>query len=268
MNKTEIQWTDHTWNPVTGCDAVSVGCKNCYARVMAHRLKGMGKKKYQNEFEVTVHPECLDEIKPGGKRRMIFVNSMSDTFHEKVPDDFLAKMYNKIYDCPQHIFQILTKRPQRMYDWHTKSMYLANAPCPNLWLGVTAEDQQRADERIPILLDIPAAVRFVSLEPLLGPVKFDEWFHGAVTHLQHEDCYPAYNFGIDWVIVGCESGPKRRECKLEWVRDIVRQCQDAQVSVFVKQLQIDGKVSKNMDEWPDDLRVRQHPKEVDDESHN
>jgi protein gp37 len=177
---------------------------------------------------------------------MIFVNSISDTFHEKVPGIFVNAMYDTIMNCPQHTFQIITKRPNRMFEWHTKSILIKNNPLPNFWLGVTAEIQQFADERIPILLDIPAAVRFVSLEPLLEDI-----------YIMSSDFKK-----LDWVIVGCESGTKRRECKIEWIESIVDQCAEAGFPCFVKAVAINGRVSKNPDEWPASVRVRQWPGKI------
>ena len=224
---TKIEWTNRTWNPVTGCTAISPGCANCYARAMSHR--------FHWSFEVTCHPERLDIPLYWRKPRMIFVNSMSDTFHEKVPDDFKRKIFRIILDCPQHTFQVLTKRPEniaRIYDWGQN----------NLWLGVSAETQEWADRRIRELMKIPAAVRFVSFEPLLGPIN-------ARPYLER----------INWCIIGCESGPKRRECKIEWIESLVDQCREAGVPCFVKQVSINGRVSKNPDEWPESIRIREWP---------
>lgn len=234
MSETKIPWTNRTWNPVTGCTPVSAGCKNCYARTMARRLKAMGVEKYRNEFAVTCHPECLDEPLHWRKPRMVFVCSMGDLFHKDVPDEFIEETYSTMYESTQHTFQVLTKRPERMLDFHSKSMYLLNAPFENLWIGTSAENQPTFDDRIRHLLPIPAAVRFVSLEPLLSPI----------------DIPPSVLKQISWVIVGCESGPKRRPCRIEWIQSIVQQCDEAGVPVFVKQISINGRVSRNPAEWP------------------
>ncbi len=235
---TKIQWTDTTWNPVTGCTKVSPGCLNCYAEKMAKRLQAMGQPKYADGFKVKLHPDVFDKPLHWKKPRKIFVCSMSDLFHEDVPIAFIDCVIHTMAVCPQHKFQLLTKRPERM-----KFVLGGKGVLPNVWLGVTAEDQQRAHERIPPLHAAPAAVRFLSLEPLLGPI-----FLGS------------YLIGIDQVIVGGESGPNRRECKIEWVRDIVEQCRSAGVAVFVKQLHIDGKLVKDIEQFPEDLRIREFPK--------
>lgn len=216
---------------------------------------------------MTCHPERLDIPLHWKKPRMIFVNSMSDTFHDEVPCHFIEQIHHVIRDCPQHTFQVLTKRIETAAEFYR----VCGDPPPNLWLGVTAEDQQRADERIPILLNIPAAVRFVSLEPLLGPIEFDSvpdtrWADKSYINVLTGDVgnddigiFADYGAKLDWVIVGCESGPKRRECKIEWIESIVQQCAEADVPCFVKQVSINGRMSKNPDEWPEQIRVRQWP---------
>jgi len=227
---------------------------------MSKRLKAMGPKKYKNGFEVTLHPECLDEPLHWRKPCRIFVCSMSDLFHPEVPFEFIDKVYYRIYRGLRHTFQVLTKRPGRMLEyledetavqlrllklfpnWTPESRLTGRFPLPNLWLGVSVENQKAADERIPKLLQIPAAVRWVSLEPLLGKI---------VLSMVDE---------LDWVVIGAESGPNRRPCKLEWVRSIVAQCKAAGVPVFVKQLDIDGKVVKKIEQFPPDLKVREYPK--------
>ena len=239
-----IEWTDETWNPVTGCSKVSAGCKSCYAEKMAKRLQAMGQIKYKDGFKVTLHPNELDRPLHWKKPKKIFICSMSDLFHEDVPDGFIDKIPHTIRRCPQHIFQILTKRPERMYKRLKHIRFIMS----NLWLGVTAENQAMADKRIPLLLQTPATVRFVSAEPLLS-------------HIQDMSYYLDGDNKLDWIIIGCESGPNRRPCKLEWVRSLVDQGQNAGVSVFVKQLDIDGKVVKDWDNplFPDDLKIREFP---------
>ncbi|KKN53616.1 hypothetical protein LCGC14_0600470 [marine sediment metagenome] len=282
MSKTKISWSEYSWSPVIGCTKVSAGCANCYAERMAARLWRMGRGDYGSVLgiedykwngEIFCRKDFLDKPLHWRKPRRIFVCSMSDLFHEKVPWGFIEKVMATIEQCPQHTFQILTKRPQGMAEYFNslgKRFELSN--CLNLHLGVTCENQAMADERIPILLQIPCAVRFVSIEPMLGsvdleyikdfkrPNKFVEYeriysLSGRRSILGHEISSPK----LDQVIVGCESGPKRRPCKMEWVRDIVQQCDAANVKLFVKQLDLDGKVEHNIDNFPKDLQIRDLP---------
>ncbi len=186
MAKTRIEWAEVVWNPVSGCTPISEGCQNCYAKRMANRLRGRCGYPADDPFRVTLHPEKLEEPLKWKKPRRVFVCSMGDLFHEQVPDEYIAKVWEIMNNATQHTFLVLTKRPQRMKDFlarlgwyiHDRDGYPMEAvldeggkyTLKNVWLGVTAENQQRADERIPILLQIPAAVRFVSIEPMLGPV--------------------------------------------------------------------------------------------------
>jgi protein gp37 len=206
-----IEWTESTWNPVTGCSKVSAGCAHCYAERMAKRLQAMGNPRYQNAFNLTLHPDLLDLPRSWKAPRRIFVNSMSDLFHEQVPLDFLQRVVATINATPWHTYQILTKRAERMVQMSADISWPANA-----WLGVTIE---RADylHRIDLLRSVPAKVHFVSLEPLLGPLPGIELS------------------GIDWVILGGESGPGARPLAREWVRDVRDQCQAAGVPFFFKQ---------------------------------
>lgn len=216
---TNIEWTEKTWNPATGCDKISSGCKNCYAETMAVRLKKMGQKKYQNGFEYTEHPEALSLPTSWKKPCRVFVNSMSDLFHGKATKEFLDQVFNvMINEAPQHTYQILTKRPQYMgYYVRTMIAPLAEPKLPkNIWLGVSVEDSN-FKYRISILKRISAHVKFVSFEPLIGPV-------GNLNL-----------FGIDWAIIGGESGPNHRTVKKEWITDIIRQCKEQNVAVFFKQ---------------------------------
>ena len=245
---TSIEWTDQTWNPVTGCTKVSPGCAHCYAEGIANRLwKG-------RPFEdVQVHADRVGQPLRWRKPRRVFVNSMSDLFHEAVPFRFLDAVFHVMRSTPRHTYQVLTKRPERMRFY----MRDTRAPlAPNVWLGVSVENQRMADERIPLLLDTPAAVRFLSVEPLLGPVNLHPWLSG----------------GINWCIVGGESGPQARPCELPWIGAIVEQCKAAGVPVFVKQLgrrpQVQGEPACTWiadrkggrpDEWPPELRVREWP---------
>jgi protein gp37 len=249
----KIAWTDHTWNPIVGCSKVSPGCANCYAEKMAWRLQVMGQVKYQEVVDekgwtgsVAFCPKELEKPLHWKKTKRIFVCSMSDFFHPRNTADNMVRVMNVVRKCPKHTFQILTKRPEVAFensitlDWFK-----------NVWLGVTAENQEWADKRIPILLKIPAAVRFVSLEPLLGPVDLDKNIS------QH--CLIKPSAALDWFIVGCESGPKRRPCKLEWVRSVVNKCQSAGTPCFVKQIEIDGKVVHDIEKFPPDLQVQEYP---------
>lgn len=209
--KTHIEWTESTWNPVTGCSKVSAGCLNCYAERMAKRLKAMGSPRYVNGFTVRTHDDLLNLPRTWKFPRKIFVNSMSDLFHEKVPLEFIRKVFATMRACPQHTFQILTKRSARLVELSSQLDW-----APNVWMGVSVEDG-RVLKRIEDLQKVPSAVRFLSLEPLIGPV---------------EDM-PLR--GIDWVIVGGESGPRSRPVKIEWVRSIFKQCRKADAAFFFKQ---------------------------------
>lgn len=215
-----IEWTEVTWNPVTGCDRVAAGCDNCYALTLAKRLKAMGAAKYQQDgnpatsgpgFGVTLHRQALDQPRSWKTARVVFVNSMSDLFHAKVPLEFIQDIFDVIRETPQHTYQALTKRSLRMarladqLDWP-----------PNLWMGVSVEDAS-VTNRIEHLRRVPAAVRFLSCEPLIGPV-------GALDL-----------DGIDWVIAGGESGANHRPMDEEWVTDIRDQCVAAGVAFFFKQ---------------------------------
>jgi protein gp37 len=209
--RSKIEWTEMTWNPVTGCSKVSAGCKNCYAEKLAKRLKAMGIERYKNGFKVTLQPDLLDVPFHWREPRTVFVNSMSDLFHEKVPLSYIKKVFDTMAKCPEHTFQILTKRSQRL------SEVSPELPWPsNIWMGVSVENKQVL-ERIVDLKTVPAAVRFLSCEPLIGPLE----------DLPLE--------GIHWVIVGGESGPGARPMKREWVLSIHRQCRAAGVPFFFKQ---------------------------------
>lgn len=375
----KIEWTDATWNPVVGCTPVSPGCLNCYAATMARRLEGMGRLEYApREWwdppssnpdgsdakparlshvtriaevrngravftgDVRTVPERLGEPLRWRKPRRVFVNSMSDLFHEAVPDQFIRLVFAAMSWAGQHTYQVLTKRPERMAAWFAdpdndlsacQAEWTVNGPSdqtptgkhrigrrgstgsingtrrgvgdgnywplPNVWLGTSVENQACADWRIPHLLKCPAAVRFLSCEPLLGPLDLSAFFGGPYVGLPGERVHENYNFGIGWVIVGGESGPKSRPCRVEWIRSIVRQCKAAGVPCFVKQLGAhvmcrNDRVSDWMDqpggpslcdidtdgvrfqgdpvrvwmrnrkggdpsEWPEDLRVRELP---------
>jgi protein gp37 len=233
---TKISWTQETWNPVTGCTPISPGCQNCYARRMARRLRGRFGYDRRNPFKITSHEQDYERPFKWRKPRMIFVCSMGDLFHKDVPVGCQLGVYETITDdlAEHHTFQILTKRPQIMADFHQDEVV---GPLPNLWLGVSCENQEWGDKRIPILLQIPAAVRFVSIEPCLGPIDLRTITRtaGWIDVLNGTSQYVSSGEPrIDWIIIGCESGPGRRECKLEWIVDIVSQCHTAGVPVFVK----------------------------------
>jgi protein gp37 len=210
-SKSQIEWTESTWNPVTGCSKVSAGCKNCYAERMAKRLHGMGNPRYAHGFGVTLHFDLLDAPKTWKTPKIVFVNSMSDLFHEKVPLDFIEKAFATMRECPQHTFQILTKRSGRLADLAQQLDW-----APNIWMGVSVEDG-RVFHRIHDVLKVPAGVRFLSCEPLIGP------------------CEDMPLKGIDWVIVGGESGPGSRPMHIDWVRSIFRQCRRSGSAFFFKQ---------------------------------
>ncbi len=271
MGKTSIEWAEYTWNPVTGCDKVSPGCDNCYAEGIAHRFAGT--PQFPNGFGVTLRPERLGEPLRWRKPRRVFVNSMSDLFHADVPDEFIAKVFGVMAHAEQHTFQVLTKRPGRMrsllrsdafrelvfktVDIELPDVMSADWPLPNVWLGVSAEDQKWADVRIPVLLDTPAAVRFLSAEPLLGPIdlhgQLDEsghhrprltyWLTGrpgwGEPELAGPNGIPMRSFVIgpklDWVIVGGESGRGARPMHPDWVRTLRDQCTESGVAFLFKQ---------------------------------
>ncbi len=210
-SSSKIEWTETTWNPVTGCSKVSSGCLNCYAERMAHRLRAMGNPNYRNGFDVTLHPHLLDAPVSWKRPRMIFVNSMSDLFHEEVPIEFIQAVFATMERAHWHTFQILTKRSRRLVELAT----LLSWP-PNVWMGVSVEDMDVAS-RVDDLRSVGAEVRFLSLEPLLGPLS-------------------ALNLGgIHWVIVGGESGPRARPMDPDWVVDIRDQCDAVGVPFFFKQ---------------------------------
>ena len=206
-----IEWTEATWNPVTGCTKVSAGCKNCYAERLALRLQAMGNQRYKNGFRITLHDDVVDLPKSWRTPRMIFVNSMSDLFHADVPLNFIQCVFTTIRECPQHTFQILTKRSDRLRSLAGKIDWPAN-----VWMGVSVEDS-RVLSRIDDLRKVPAAIRFLSCEPLIG----------SLTGLDLT--------GIHWVIVGGESGPFARPMKVEWVREVFRACRKQDVPFFFKQ---------------------------------
>ncbi len=207
----QIEWTGSTWNPITGCSKTSPGCDHCYAERMARRLQGMGSPNYRNGFKLTLHPQMLDKPLSWKKPRLVFVNSMSDMFHKDVPLEYIQQVFEVMVRADRHIFQILTKRSYRLARLSSK------LPWPdNVWMGVTCETD-RYYGRIDHLRECPAAIKFLSLEPLLGPLS----------NLNLN--------GIDWAIVGGESGPGARPIREEWVWDIRRQCKAQRTPFFFKQ---------------------------------
>lgn len=211
MSQSKIEYTHCTWNPVTGCSRVSAGCAHCYAERMARRLQAMGTPRYRQGFRVTLHADDLRKPIHWRKPRIIFVNSMSDMFHEQVPLSFIQRVFSIMTQCPQHIFQVLTKRSERMRELSPR------LPWPdNLWMGVTVESN-RYFSRIDDLRAVPSAVRFLSCEPLLSSLEGIDLV------------------GIDWVIAGGESGPKARPMKPEWARDLRDCCSRQGTAFFFKQ---------------------------------
>ena len=214
-----IEWTEMTWNPVTGCTKISQGCKHCYAERMATRLHAMGSDRYRNGFRLTLHPDLVDLPKKWKKPRVVFVNSMSDLFHDDVPSEFIRNIFDTMRGCPQHTFQILTKRSERLRELGP------SLPWPsNVWMGVSVKNSG-VRSRITDLVSVPAQVRFLSCEPLIGPLE----------DLELD--------GIHWMIVGGESGPGARAMNPERVESLHRQCGSASVAFFFKQW---GGVRKDM----------------------
>lgn len=227
-DNSKIEWTDTTWNPVTGCSKVGQGCKFCYAERIFHRpYPG------RDFTDVQCHPERLTDPLTWKKPRRVFVNSISDLFHVAVPFHFIDKICGVTHACPGHTFQILTKRPERMleYDrWVAANNPHAKSWPPNVWLGVSVEDQKTADERIPLLLQAPAALRFVSYEPALGPVDFCRYLDPSCSAFNR--CEGAH---VEWLICGGESGPRARPSHPDWFRAVRDQCYAARVPFFFKQ---------------------------------
>jgi protein gp37 len=211
MAESSIEWTEMTWNPTTGCNKLSAGCKFCYAEVMSRRLKAMGIDKYANGFKITTHEDALSIPYTWKKSKVVFVNSMSDLFHKDVPFEFIQKVFEVMDDNPQHVFQVLTKRADILLKYHKKLKWTHN-----IWMGVSVEDE-RVIDRIDFLRETNAHIKFLSCEPLIGPLK----------NMNLEN--------INWVIVGGESGRKARPIKESWVWDIGQQCTEQGVAFFFKQ---------------------------------
>lgn len=302
-DKTGIEWTDATWNPVTGCTEVSPGCDHCYAKTFAERWRGTRGHYFENGFDVQLRPDKLDQPLRWRKPRKIFVNSMSDLFHDSVPDEYIAQVFAVMCHASHHTFQVLTKRHARMRSLLSSDAFrelvftsteldprspdgatdiLADYwPLPNVWLGVSAENQQWANIRIPALLGTPAAVRFVSAEPLLGHI--DLRLLDAHSKQQPDMVYDAVNgyYGVpglwrqktsarlDWVIAGGESGPGARLMELGWACGLQKQCASAGVafhfkqtgSVLAREWGLSGK-GGDSSEWPWDF-TREYPSTAD-----
>jgi len=214
-NSTSIEWTDATWNPVTGCTKISAGCDNCYAERFAERFRGVAGHPFRTGFDLTLRPDRIDQPLRWRQPRMIFVNSMSDLFHKRVPFQFIDRVFDAMETASWHIFQLLTKRSSRMRDYVRNRFGEAGAP-PHIWLGVSVEDGSKLS-RVRHLVRTPVPVRFLSIEPLIGPIG----------RLSLD--------GIGWVIVGGESGPRARPMEPQWVRDIRDQCLKSEVPFFFKQ---------------------------------
>ncbi|HWK05490.1 MAG TPA: phage Gp37/Gp68 family protein [Puia sp.] len=211
MAQSNIEWTEMTWNPTTGCTKISAGCKYCYAEVMSRRLQAMGLEKYKNGFQIATHEDSLNTPYSWKGSKLVFVNSMSDLFHPEIPLDFIKKVFHVMNDNPQHTFQVLTKRADRLYQVHEELNWTNN-----IWMGVSVEDS-RVTDRIDFLRETNAKIKFLSCEPLIG----------SLMNMNLEN--------IDWVIVGGESGRKARPVEEWWIWDIRQQCQEVGVSFFFKQ---------------------------------
>ncbi|MBA4195954.1 MAG: hypothetical protein C0459_00210 [Chitinophaga sp.] len=211
MAQSSIEWTEMTWNPTTGCNKISAGCKHCYAEVMARRLQAMGIDKYKDGFELRIHEDALQIPFSWKHSKVVFVNSMSDLFHKDIPVEFIQKVFDVMNKTPQHTYQVLTKRADRLYELHHKLNWTNN-----IWMGVSVEDE-RVIDRIDFLRETNAKVKFLSCEPLIGPL------------------YNLNLSNIDWVIVGGESGRKARPMNEIWVWDIKQQCIEQEVAFFFKQ---------------------------------
>ena len=296
---TKIEWTERVWNPVRGCSVHSRGCTNCYAMKQAHRFAGSG-GKYEGltrmsnggpvwTGEVRTVPEMLDAPLHWRKPQRVFVNSMSDLFHEDVPDSFIDQVFAVMALCPQHTFQVLTKRPERMRRYATDAhrakrgivhnsgvkqfgrvvtdeiLAAIDSGFPNVWLGVSVEDQATADDRIPLLLETPAAIRWISYEPALGPIDFGgKWSKQVGRKAIGGPVPPNFYSFLNWIVVGGESGPGARPFDVAWARSTVAQCKAAGVPVFYKQGGRSNRCAHDSkggcwDCMPDDLKVREFP---------
>ncbi len=268
-----IGWCDVTWSPITGCDPVSPGCDHCWARRMARRLAGRyGYPEAPNQFDVTLRPDRLEQPLRWKKPRRVFVCSMADLFHPDVPFKYISRVFNVMSDCgdqgKQHVFMVLTKRPERIRPFLAQWLpYQVSGHLPNVWLGVTAENQEQADKRIPLLLQVPAAVRFVSVEPMLSSINIERYLmscngcgnQGSAAYITRWEDSLCRACGkeeegpsLDWTICGSETGPGARPMELEWARDLRDQCKESGTPYFFKKA-TGGDV-------PDDLMIREFPR--------
>jgi protein gp37 len=249
--KSTIEWTDATWNPIRGCTKVSPGCKHCYAETFAERFRGVQGHPFEQGFDLRLVPEKLNEPLRWRQARQIFVNSMSDLFHEDVADDYIIRVAEVMMSATQHTYQVLTKRAERMRHLLNSKLQFA-AHSPHIWWGVSVEDRKYGVPRIAHLRKADVAVRFVSAEPLL------------------EDIGKVDLKGIRWVIIGGESGVRARPFDLEWARNLIRECKRQHVACFMKQvgrrpvangkpLKLASSKGGDQSEWPQDLWVRQYP---------
>jgi len=302
-NRTAIPWTEATWNPTRGCSRISAGCQRCYAERMAHRFSGRGRpfagltrSGPSWTGKVRLVPEALDLPLRWKRPRRIFVDSMSDLFHGWVPDEFIDRVFAVMALTQRHCYQLLTKRPDRMagyiadagqsierlehparemgYSLKFQGRGLIPWPLPNVCLGYSASTQKDLDAGVGHLARTPAALRFLSLEPLIEPLDLERVgsYRGEPLSALEEVVGHVERSRVDWVIVGGESGPGARPCEVEWIRSIVRQCKAARVPCFVKQLGanvrqngigmhvfFDDRKGADPSEWPKDLRVREFP---------
>lgn len=252
-DRTRIAWANSTWNPIAGCSPIGAGCQNCYAKRMAQRLKNMGNPFYRgvvvkglwNGTTAIAHADIWNAPKKWRKPRRIFVCSMGDLFHHTVSDETIECVADVARDCPQHKFLWLTKRNGRMVQ-HLREHFAPG----NVWAGISASTNAEADKACCALNELRGTLGWLSLEPLIEPVTLfrTEWKPGRTGH-----CFPS------WVVIGCESGPNKRPCSLKWVDDLVGECRDAGVPCFVKQLNLDNRVSRDPSEWPKELRVQEWP---------
>jgi protein gp37 len=248
-DRTTIEWSDATWNPVTGCTKVSAGCDHCYAETFAERFRGTPGHYFERGFDVVLRPDKLELPLRWKHPRRIFVNSMSDLFHDDIPDSYIAQVFEVMARAPHHTFQVLTKRHARMRSLLSRPSFRDNLahwgagwPLPNVWLGVSTENQQWADIRIPALLDTPAAVRWISAEPLLGPIDISRWQQErpvgrdlALRPLTPSEMRACRIPGLDWLVVGGESGRGARPMHPDWPRRLRYQCEAAGIPFLFKQ---------------------------------
>lgn len=248
MSKTKIEWTEKTWNPVTGCDKVSQGCKNCYAESIAKRFWGI--RKFNN---IEIHYSKFDIPAKDKKPSMYFVNSMSDLFHESLTFQEIKQIWDIMKLNPQHTFQVLTKRPEQAFKFYNFLTYKIQEKfdAKNIWLGVSVEDNKNL-ERIKQLEQIEITTKFISFEPLLERIDLSAYFmENSIDFSQ-----------IKWAIIGCESGSSKRNCELSWIEELVQDLKYFEIKTFVKQINVNGTVIKNINNFPGDLKIREYPNAI------